>query len=274
MTKKSTLRKSKEDYYNVIRLKESGMRIVDICRETGLGRSCVNNWCRGANGKTFTGKSKYNRRISTDSNPVEYLKSLNSEISDEVRYKCYSYLLGLYFGDGHIARFERTKRLSVTLDVKYRTLNQLVERVFELLFGKAPKIRCRKNGNCIDITHSDCNIGLIFPHEGLGVKSKRKLELFEWQLNLIDWRMFVAGMFHSDGCYYRRPNTKLYYYSFVNTSVDIIEMFQIGLTQIGVSFTTNFRKSKFSDTFVVNVYKDSSKLHNIIGDKVNIPFEF
>lgn len=276
--------KTKEQYEEVIKLKADGHTVKRIVELTGLTRSCVNNWVnRGS--KIHTGISKCNTKV-LDKTPIEYLNSLNPNISNEERYSTYSYLLGLYFGDGCIGRVGRTKCLLISLDKKYTKLNEYVKDSFKTLFNKDPGVLDRSidNGqkcvvNCVVVRHYSVNLGLIFPHEGIGEKHLRKIELQPWQLDILDYVQFVKGLIHSDGSYYYNKQGKSWNYNFCNTSSDIFEFCKMGLDVLGISYNWH-QKKKLGERGTalknhLNIVKqlDVKKLHTLIGDKEDIRTE-
>ena len=128
MTRHYTKRRSKEEYDNVMNLYSNGYKIVDIVKLTGISRACISNWVNGRSGTSFKNHNLYGfgSRLGADSDPLEYLKSLNPEISEDLRNNIYSYIFGLYLGDGHIAKYARTKSLTIDMDIKYNMFKCLV----------------------------------------------------------------------------------------------------------------------------------------------------
>ena len=53
---------------------------------------------------------------------------------DENKIKAYSYILGLYLGDGYINKTARTYRLRIALDKKYSQLNSFAKMNLQTLF--------------------------------------------------------------------------------------------------------------------------------------------
>ena len=267
MTKKSTKRKTVEEYEYSMELYSNGSSIKEISDKLEINRSTISNWVRGATGKSFTSKVKFNSRLVDTYDSIEFMRNLNPSTSDTIRFNVYSYLLGLYFGDGCIYKYPRTKRFNITLDTKYSELNDYVSKTFELLFGETPKRIYRKHSNCVDIYHSNCNLGLLFPQDGNGKKHDRPIILSEWQRNIINFRFLLIGLFHSDGCFYKRPNYNKHYYSFVNKSKDIIDLFSEGLNFHDIHHGIVEQKNGI---FTINIYQDADKLKELIGTKENI----
>ena len=269
--------KNHETYLKVMKLKSEGMRICDIVRITGLGRSCISNWINRES------KPKFTSSLELTSNPIEFLQSLNRNIDDSLRNSTYSFILGLYLGDGCIARNTRTKQLSIALDKKYHTLNEYVIESFNVLFGKPALIVDRSvnrgqkfMSNSINVRYSSTNLGLIFPHEGVGAKHLRKIELTEWQTGIIDPIGIVKGLIYSDGSYFYNKQNNSFNYNFANSSEDIINILEHYLQKIGIVYNKNVKRSLGAKATVLKIHvnvnrkSDVAKLHSLIGDKLEI----
>lgn len=269
--------KSREAYLNVLKLNAEGKRICDIVRITGIGRSCVNNWINRKQ------KPKFVTAIEIPSNPIDFLRYLNNNIDDSLRNSTYSFILGMYLGDGCIARNTRTKQLTIALDKKYNILNEYVIESFNILFGRQALVIDRSvdrgqktRSNSIDVRYSSINIGLIFPHEGVGAKHLRHIELAEWQKEIIDPVSIVKGLIYSDGSYFYSRSNKTYNYTFVNTSIDIINILEYYLKKLGIVYNKHTKHSlgakgtAYKIHLNVNRKLDVIKLHGMIGDKTEI----
>jgi hypothetical protein len=272
--------KTKEQHDEVMKLKAEGYRVVDIVNKTGLTRSCINNWVN--RGSKIHNEQNIKPKL-TNLHPIEYLNSLNKEIEQNLRYSLYSYILGLYLGDGCIGELRKTKRLAISLDKKYPKLNEFVWYCMKTLFNKNPYTydrsinRGQKHiSNSIDISICSTNLGVIFPHEGRGAKHLRKIELQEWQLNILDHVHFVKGLIHSDGSYFYCKTFNTFNYTFSNCSVDICGLLMNSLKILEISYN-HHQKKKISEKGTVlkncvnvNRKNDVEKLHSLIGDKTNI----
>jgi transcriptional regulator with XRE-family HTH domain len=86
--------RSREEVERVLHLAGQGLSQSEIARHTSIPRLTVSGWLRG--------KLPRHQRTAT---------------LDE---RAYSYLLGMYLGDGHVTRFPRTLRLQIYLDSRYR----------------------------------------------------------------------------------------------------------------------------------------------------------
>lgn len=271
-----------EKYIEAKKLLEDNIKISEIANRLGLGRSIISNWKN-------RGSPSYERMIEglpariqhkiLDENNVdnlEYLVSLNPNISEELRNKTYSYLLGLYLGDGNIGRIHNTKQLCITLDKKYNNLNNYTINAFNILFDRAPFITDRSThqgkykSNCIVISYCNCNLGIIFPHEGYGFKHDRLIELSEWQKQIIIPSEIIKGLIMSDGSYFLDKATNKFHYNFRNRSENITNITANYLEQLGVSYTKTYNVSRKIHTINIYTQSEVEKLHSLIGDKNNV----
>ncbi|MDT5238603.1 MAG: hypothetical protein QOD97_801, partial [Mycobacterium sp.] len=97
--------RSLEQFNEVRRLIATGMNDCAVSRETGIPRPTVRDWRR----------RPPNRLQSPGaSSPCGVLHDFSV-----LPQAAYSYLLGLYLGDGCISRVRRVWRLRIVLDLKY-----------------------------------------------------------------------------------------------------------------------------------------------------------
>jgi hypothetical protein len=275
-----------EKYVEAMRLKSNGMRICDIIKILGLKRSCVNNWINRGSSQHYRislGKSpRKGSKLPENYDPITYMRELNHGLSDLQRNSIYSFILGMYLGDGCIGR-TRTKTLTIALDKKHEKLNEYVINAFTLLFNKKPKIFDRSvdrgqkfKSNSITVSMSSINIGIIFPHEGVGPKHLRKIELQEWQKEIINPVELIKGLMFSDGCYYYCNHYKHYFYGFTNASMDIIKILEYYLNLLNIRYNKNITKAfrakatTSRNNICIGQKEDVEKLHSLIGDKTNI----
>jgi len=274
-------RTTKEEYDNIMKLLETN-NMMEVSRITGIKWSTIRNYKTGRSKCAEEFKESLGHVIKKYATGKDYLISLNNNITEETAYAYYSFILGLYLGDGCISKLPRTKKLSIYLDLKYEKLNKYIEFVMKELFNKQPyiidysKIKNDKNRfNMIEIIYHNCNLGILFPHEGVGNKHLRKIELSDWQKEILVPEEFIKGLMFSDGCFYYDKFNKKYFYNFSNCSTDIANLCVEYLNKIEIINNMHTKKtlSKKSKTLShsVNVYKvgQVEKLHDLIGDKNN-----
>jgi hypothetical protein len=190
---------------------------------------------------------------------------------DELRVKCYSYILGMYLGDGYISNTKGKFRIRITLDSKYPELNEYVRKSLNVIFPEnKASIYKRRNQNCVDVSLWSRNLPAFFPQHGKGKKHNRKIELSTWQFDMLDWTQFWKGLFHSDGCFYtqhdKRDDYEYEHFVFSNMSEDISRLFQTCCTMHGIHFTSTITKSGLFKTCIYK-QEEVKLLKHLIGTK-------
>jgi len=235
-------------------LKNEGRNFSEIARIMNIPRPSLKYF--------FNEKHKSKRGINKI---IDY-----SYIIDNKLVKEYSYILGLYLGDGHITNMGRTYRLRIALDYKYDNLNDFAKEMLKRLFpDNKINILNVDNSWIVLSVYNKYIIKGLFPQMGDGKKHFRDVSLKDWQWNIIDYNYLLLGLFHSDGCYYLNSKKNKYSYQFSNKSKDLINIFKMCCEHLNLKyyFSNHYTKESFSITISV---KDSDKLYNKIGDKVNI----
>jgi hypothetical protein len=165
----------------------------------------------------------------------------------ELDEAAYALLLGWYLGDGSIARARRgVFTLQIANDAKYSVLSEEVAATMRLVKPTAsPCLRAGKGATLIEVRwkHWPC----MFPQHGAGRKHLRKIELAEWQREIVAKypEQLLRGLFHSDGCrilnWTTRPvkggeirRYEYIRYMFSNESEDIIGILTAALDQLGI----------------------------------------
>ncbi len=184
----------------------------------------------------------------------------------------YSYLLGMYLGDGHVVRMPRCYRLSIFCDPKYPAIMEEVGEAIAAVFGA--KVGRRVHAGAIAVTGHSQHIPCFFPQHGPGMKHNRKIELAGWQKEVVTAkpRPFIRGLIQSDGwrgknvavrqtdlAIERRHYTR---YQFTNHSEDIRNLFCWALDLLDVHWT---RSNQW--TISVSRKKDVFYLDSFVGPK-------
>ena len=185
----------------------------------------------------------------------------------------YSYLLGMYLGDGCVSRTSRTYQLVVVCDAAYPTIIEDCWTAMMLtLLPRRVGCNPHRVHRCVRVVGSSPRWPEAFPQHGPGRKHDRKIELVPWQREIVDRfpQEFLRGLLHSDGCRtVNRFKTKLpsgrvaeYAYPrwfFSNRSADIRGLFCEYCERLGIRWTqsnprnisVSHRKSvALVDTFV------------------------
>lgn len=155
----------------------------------------------------------------------------------------YAYVLGMYLGDGSIARGPRTYRLRITLDTAYPGIIAECREALQVLMPSNAVGIVKRRGNCVDVSCYSQLWPDLLPQHGLGPKHLRPIVLQGWQEAVVrcEPEAFIRGLFHSDGSYFTNPVRsragKLYEYHryfFTNESEDIKGLFEWACSLVGV----------------------------------------
>jgi hypothetical protein len=159
----------------------------------------------------------------------------------------YSYLLGQYLGDGHIISKKRQHHLSVACCDDYPVIMDDTERAMTQVLPGANTGRVQRVG-MTEVKSYSRHWACLFPQHGPGMKHTRKIELAEWQSEIVrsyTWE-FIRGLIHSDGCRItnwtekiiggERKRYEYIRYFFSNVSADIRALFCWALDLVGVEW--------------------------------------
>lgn len=164
---------------------------------------------------------------------------------ESLPYSSYSYLLGLYLGDGWIvASRNRSFLLRISLDQRYPMIIEAAGEAVAAVHPESAVHRHRRPG-CVVVANCWKHWPSVIPQHGPGPKHARALSLARWQALIVGSRPreFVRGLIHSDGCRFiahQRVGERTYEYSrysFSNRSDDIRAMFCAHLDLLGIGWT-------------------------------------
>jgi hypothetical protein len=242
----------------VLRLVAAGWNNCQISRATGINRTTIREW-RTLGPPGQRGERRKRVRAASDC-PV-----CDGRPMDRAAY---AYLLGLYLGDGWISLQPRTTVLRIVQDARYRDLIRLAAVAIERVRGRRTRVGMVPKVGCVEICawwkHWPC----LFPQHGPGKKHERRIELVDWQRQVVAAypRQLLRGLLHSDGC--RTTNRVLggrYAYPrylFSNRSEDILRLFEDACAAAGI----RCRRSK-PDTISVARRDDVARLDRFVGRK-------
>lgn len=179
---------------------------------------------------------------------------------DPLDERAYSYLLGLYLGDGHIVRPKqhRAYTLAITCDDKWPGVMDSVEQAVRDVLPNNKPCRVRRTG-CHDVKVYSQHLPCLFPQHGPGLKHERDVSLVPWQQTIVDahpWGL-LRGLIHADGCRIvnwatrttngitRRHEYPRYFLT--NKSPDILRLFTATLDAVGVRWKARNRLSGSTD---------------------------
>lgn len=209
--------RSPDEVREVLRLIGEGWNNDQIARSTGISRWTIGHWRRG-------GVPGRNRPVRS-SCPRCDGRGLDEAV--------YAYLLGLYLGDGSIIRFPRAYKLVIVQDARYGNIIEETRQAMAVVrHCELERIRTARNPGCTAIYTYWKHWVCVFPQHGSGAKHLRKIELEDWQRQIV--RTFpdrlLRGLIQSDGCrcMNRVSGGRYTYprYFFTNHSLDIQQLFR------------------------------------------------
>jgi hypothetical protein len=215
----------------------TGLSDYEIGRRTGVSRSSVQRWRQ--RGAPTRGHDNWAR----DWRPTDLAS--------------YSYLLGIYLGDGYISKANQAPVLEISLDSRYPGI---IEECSKAIRDTA-EVDARKHhrlppqGNSIRLTASSPIWLAAFPQHGPGKKHLRPIKLATWQTRIVDQfpEPFLRGLIHSDGSrtvnrfsVALRDRSRIYAYPryfFTNLSADIRDIFCVSCERLGIRWTRSSNKN-------------------------------
>jgi len=163
----------------------------------------------------------------------------------------YAYLLGVYLGDGYIARTSHSFQMVIALDAAYPDVIEECRAAIVLTLPAArPGAKRHPVHRAVRVTAGSKQWPDLFPQMGAGPKHERPIVLAPWQRAIVDahpWP-FVRGLIHSDGCRTvnrfktRLPSGRVAEYAypryfFSNLSADIRGLFCESCERRGLRWT-------------------------------------
>jgi hypothetical protein len=199
-----------------------GLNDSEVARKVGVPRSTVRGW-RGEQSLTSRHRRAYDLR--------------------DLPEREYSYLLGVYLGDGCISAGARAYRLRVKLDSAYPLLIDEVRAAIAIVMPYNRVGVTPQKENALEVYSYSNHWPTLLPQHGPGRKHLREIKLQPWQREIVERHpeSFIRGLYHTDGCLVankvRSPAGKTYAYPrylFSNVSPDIKGLFRWACLLIGV----------------------------------------
>ncbi|MET8754585.1 helix-turn-helix domain-containing protein [Streptomyces sp. NPDC004667] len=209
---------------HALALLADGRSLNSVSKQTGISRATVRSWLLR----------------------VEPLPRLNqaTPCTGPTDLAAYSYLLGLYLGDGCISPHPRGGQyLRIACADAWPGLIEQC-RAAILAVRPSDKVYVLQKQGCVAVTSYGRHWTCMFPQHGPGKKHERPIVLEGWQQEIVDahpWA-FVRGLIHSDGCRITNwtvRNGKRYEYPryfFTNRSADITGLLTRTLDRLGVEW--------------------------------------
>jgi hypothetical protein len=223
--------RSREEVALVQALADEGFNHSQIARQVGISRTTVRAWLAGRT-------PNFDRPGSTCPVCAGYPLTLPQ--------LAYTYLLGLYLGDGCLTGLPRqVYKLRISCANAYPELISRCEMaVTEVLPVKVNRVRGQ---GCTEVYSLSKHWPCLFPQHGPGRKHERKIELTAWQQDLVDAdpRPLLRGLLHSDGCRVLNwvNGTPYPRYHFSNVSADIKGIFGRACDALGIEWRPHNQRS-------------------------------
>ncbi|MEU4086783.1 helix-turn-helix domain-containing protein [Streptomyces aureus] len=223
--------------HHAITLLRGGAKNADVARRLGVPLGTIGYW-------------KHLDRAERGECPGRHDPQCPRCHGRDLDARAYSYLLGLYLGDGHISHYSehRVPNLMITCCGSWPGLMDLCEQAMRAVFPDNSVCRVRKSG-CSNVKVYSKHLPCLFPQHGPGRKHERPIVLADWQQEIVDahpWE-FVRGLIHSDGCRVTNWTTRVVggerkryeypRYFFTNVSDDIRQLYTGTLDRLGVAWT-------------------------------------
>jgi hypothetical protein len=242
--------RSQNEVKRVQRLARQGLNQCEISRATAIPRSTVRNWLAGQ--------------------VPDFQARPHGPALDELPSDAYSYLFGLYLGDGWLTRHQRgVYRLGIALDAKYpRIIAGCVAAIRTVMPRNRVTVAKHPVHNYVCVHCYSKHWPALFPQHGKGLKHKRDIMLEPWQGRILEVHLeqLLRGLIHSDGCRVinRVMHRKYAYprYMFSNRSDDIRAIFTGACDELGIHWTTANRYN-----VAVSRRADVARLDTFIGPK-------
>lgn len=229
-----------------------GRSMNSVSKETGVSRAAIRSW-----------QSRIDPLPRMQLKPCARCGPTADPPADKAAY---SYLLGLYLGDGCISGMRAGYVLRIACANAWPGLIEACAAAIEAINPSRKSNRVQATGYVSVIGYSR-HWPCLFPQHGPGKKHDRRIALEPWQQEIVDahpWE-FIRGLIHSDGCRITNWTTRLVAgerkryeyprYFFTNKSDDIRKLFSDTLDKVGVGWTTLARGS---DPFNISIARKAS----------------
>jgi hypothetical protein len=219
----------------VAELVAQGLNDCEIARSTGIPRPTIRDWRHGRFRRATRRRDGGCPTCGGEEHDFAALPAAH-----------YAYLLGVYLGDGHIARAARdVYRLRIYLDSRYPVIIQEVAEAMEAVLPPHHAHRqLHRTAAMVEVGMYSKTWPCLLPQHGPGKKHQRDIVLTDWQQDIVDanHEAFLRGLIHSDGCRHINrvwSNGKAYGYSryhFTNVSADIRALFCASCDALGIAW--------------------------------------
>ncbi|GAA1444172.1 helix-turn-helix domain-containing protein [Nocardiopsis tropica] len=257
---------------SAVSMLDSGLSYSEVCRRTGVNRSTLRTWDR-------------NRSLLEKYRDTGDCPRCEPVPRPPAPGAAYSYLLGLYLGDGAITptgdRSRSVWRLRIACsDCWPGLIRECEAAIAQVLPGHA--VGRTGSTGCTEVYGDWKHWPCLFPQAGPGKKHERPILWEPWQRTLVGKHpeMFVRGLFHSDGC---RTDNKVRRqvggewkdysyprYQFCNASGDIVALLTEILDLLEIPWKRHVSpRPPRQDKIVVSVSKRAAvaRMDEFVGPK-------
>jgi hypothetical protein len=193
--------RSQHEVELVLGLVRDGFNDCEIARTTGVPRSTVREWRHGLN---FCLPRPRRKRAGQRSDGVGRHDCVSRHDFSQLPPAAYSYLLGVYLGDGCVSAAPRAVwKLRLAMDAAY---SQIIEESCAAMEAVVPG----KRANCykrpaesyVEVSMYWKHWPCLIPQHGPGRKHLRPIVLTSWQEEIVqgEREALIRGLIHSDGC--------------------------------------------------------------------------
>jgi hypothetical protein len=254
---------------SVLRLHRAGLNNCEISRQTGVSRPTIRDWVNGRLPHSFRPRDscRASRRPGC-------CQRCGNDHDFAGLGPDYTYLLGLYLGDGAISEHPRqVYRLRITLDFRYPGIVRECETAMKAVVPQNRVGRQLRKCNCYEVYAYSKSWPCLFPQHGPGKKHQRAIFLADWQQKLAErWpEWLLKGLIQSDGCRsystgrggWSQPR-----YVFSNVSTDITSIFCSACDCLGLRWTASFPTNESAAVAIyVSRKADVARLDEFVGPK-------
>lgn len=236
-------------------MRATGLSVSRVARDLGIPRSTVRGWVAG---RVPTVWQLGTRSCSVCGRPAHRFDELPPS---------YTYLLGLYLGDGSISSHPRAVyRLRLSLDPAYPgIIDEAVAAMRQVLPASKATSWLAPN-RAVEAYSFSKAWPCLFPQHGPGKKHHRRITLTDWQKKLVRTspQLLLRGLIHSDGCRFMntgRGGWRHPRYAFKNLSTDIRGIFTDACDLLALHWTDA------GPTVYVSRKVDVARMDDFIGPK-------
>ena len=242
--------------HRALEFARAGLNQTEIARRTGVPRRTISEWVRHGPPRGRLRTHAACPRCGSDAHAFDELP------------QSYTYLLGLYLGDGCISTHPRdVYKLRIVLDTRYPGILRECEQAMRTVLPGSKVARHKRESNCAEIYSYSKAWPCLVPQHGPGRKHERRIVLRDWQWRHVirDPGLLLRGLVHSDGCRFTNTGRGAWRhprYSFCNVSDDIKKIFCDACDLLGLHWTVAPPK-----TIYVSRKDDVALLDEFVGPK-------